>query len=260
MRSGRVCSSPPRRLSRTPGSEHAISRRSPSRTSARRRSSGSAGADVRCSGRSCGGPPDGSTLRAAAGRPRARANRAPLRPVLLREQARVDSRTLRDGAGGAGLRDDRLVARMEADRRPRPRHGRDERLAHHVAGPVRGEWDDELLDLFSVDRAVLPTVVPSAAVVAEVSLLGATVPLAGMAGDQQAALFGQGCFSPGETKATYGTGTFVLANLGRSRNRRRTGCCRPLRPSHRGRRPSSPPRAPSSSVVPRCSGCATDSA
>ncbi len=79
---------------------------------------------------------------------------------------------------------------------------------------VRGEWDDELLDLFSVDRAVLPTVVPSAAVVAEVSLLGATVPLAGIAGDQQAALFGQGCFSPGETKATYGTGTFVLANLG----------------------------------------------
>ena len=70
-----------------------------------------------------------------------------------------------------------------------------------------GDWDDELLALFSVDRAVLPTVVPSAGVVAEATLLGATVPLAAMAGDQQAALFGQGCFAPGQAKATYGTGT-----------------------------------------------------
>jgi glycerol kinase len=77
-----------------------------------------------------------------------------------------------------------------------------------------GEWDDELLELFSVDRAVLPTVVPSAGVAAEATLLGATLPLAAMAGDQQAALFGQGCFAPGEVKATYGTGTFVLANIG----------------------------------------------
>lgn len=77
-----------------------------------------------------------------------------------------------------------------------------------------GEWDDELLDLFSVDRNVLPTVVPSAGVVAEAMLLGASLPLAGIAGDQQAALFGQGCFAPGEVKATYGTGTFVLANVG----------------------------------------------
>ena len=77
-----------------------------------------------------------------------------------------------------------------------------------------GEWDDELLALFSVDRAVLPAVVPSGGVVAEATLLGATIPLAAMAGDQQAALFGQGCFAPGEVKATYGTGTFVLANIG----------------------------------------------
>ena len=77
-----------------------------------------------------------------------------------------------------------------------------------------GSWDDELLELFSVDRAVLPTVVPSSGVVAEATLLGAAVPLAGIAGDQQAALFGQGCFEPGEVKATYGTGTFVLANIG----------------------------------------------
>jgi glycerol kinase len=77
-----------------------------------------------------------------------------------------------------------------------------------------GKWDDELLTLFGIDRAMLPAVVPSAGVVAEGTLLGATLPLAGIAGDQQAALFGQGCFAPGEAKATYGTGTFVLANVG----------------------------------------------
>ncbi len=77
-----------------------------------------------------------------------------------------------------------------------------------------GAWDDELLALFGVDRAVLPQVVPSSGVVAEASLLGAQVPIAGIAGDQQAALFGQGCFVPGEAKATYGTGTFVLVALG----------------------------------------------
>jgi glycerol kinase len=77
-----------------------------------------------------------------------------------------------------------------------------------------GEWADELLALFGVDRAVLPVVVPSSGVVAEAALLGARVPLAGIAGDQQAALFGQACFAPGEAKATYGTGTFVLVALG----------------------------------------------
>jgi glycerol kinase len=75
-------------------------------------------------------------------------------------------------------------------------------------------WDDELLALFGVDRAVLPEVVPSSGVVAEATLLGVTVPIAGIAGDQQAALFGQACFAPGEAKATYGTGTFVLVALG----------------------------------------------
>ena len=77
-----------------------------------------------------------------------------------------------------------------------------------------GSWDDELLELFGVERSILPAVVPSAGVVAEAELLGAVAPLAGIAGDQQAALFGQGCFAPGEVKATYGTGTFVLANVG----------------------------------------------
>jgi glycerol kinase len=77
-----------------------------------------------------------------------------------------------------------------------------------------GDWDGELLDLFLVERAVLPEIVSSSGVIAEAEFLGAQVPIAGIAGDQQAALFGQACFRPGEAKATYGTGTFVLANLG----------------------------------------------
>ena len=77
-----------------------------------------------------------------------------------------------------------------------------------------GQWDDELLALFSVERSILPAVAGSSGIVAEASLFGATVPVAGIAGDQQAALFGQACFAPGEAKATYGTRTFVLVNLG----------------------------------------------
>jgi len=76
------------------------------------------------------------------------------------------------------------------------------------------DWDDELLALFGVERTLLPRVAASSEVVGEASLLGASVPVAGLAGDQQAALFGQGCFSPGEAKATYGTGSFVLVNVG----------------------------------------------
>jgi glycerol kinase len=77
-----------------------------------------------------------------------------------------------------------------------------------------GEWDEELLELFGLEQSVLPSIVGSSGIVAEASLLGARVPIAGIAGDQQAALFGQACFAPGEAKATYGTGTFVLVNLG----------------------------------------------
>ena len=77
-----------------------------------------------------------------------------------------------------------------------------------------GEWDDELLELFGVDRAILPRVGRSSEVLGEAELLGVTVPIAGVAGDQQAALFGQACFAPGQAKATYGTGSFVLVNVG----------------------------------------------
>lgn len=78
------------------------------------------------------------------------------------------------------------------------------------------EWDEELLRLLNIPSAMLPEVVASSEIYGETepSLLGAPIPIAGIAGDQQAALFGQLCFQPGMAKATYGTGCFVLLNTG----------------------------------------------
>jgi glycerol kinase len=76
------------------------------------------------------------------------------------------------------------------------------------------EWDDELLALFGVDRALLPRIVASAEPLGEGEILGRTVQLKGIAGDQQAALYGHGCHAAGEGKATYGTGSFVLVHTG----------------------------------------------
>jgi glycerol kinase len=78
------------------------------------------------------------------------------------------------------------------------------------------EWDDELLRLLGVPRRLLPEVRSSSEVLGETDpgLLGAAVPVAGMAGDQQAATFGQACFEPGSAKNTYGTGCFLLLNTG----------------------------------------------
>ena len=78
------------------------------------------------------------------------------------------------------------------------------------------DWDEELLQLLRIPRAVLPDVVGSGGVCGEVdeALLGATIPIAGIAGDQQAALFGQQCVNPGMVKNTYGTGCFMLMNTG----------------------------------------------
>src|SRR5205085_3506585 len=79
-----------------------------------------------------------------------------------------------------------------------------------------GDWDDELLALLEVPREVLPAVVASSGVCAECRIGEATVPIAGIAGDQQAALFGQACLEPGLAKNTYGTGCFLLLNTGRT--------------------------------------------
>jgi glycerol kinase len=77
-------------------------------------------------------------------------------------------------------------------------------------------WDDELLKLFNIPRAVLPEVRDSAGDfgTTEEALLGAAIPILGVAGDQQAAAFGQACFNPGDVKSTYGTGCFALVNTG----------------------------------------------
>ncbi len=79
-------------------------------------------------------------------------------------------------------------------------------------------WDEELLALFDIPAAMLPSVVPSSGLAAHVRLPGCEkreVPVMGIAGDQQAALFGQGCFNAGDVKNTYGTGCFLLMNIGR---------------------------------------------
>jgi glycerol kinase len=80
----------------------------------------------------------------------------------------------------------------------------------------KGDWDDELLKLLNVPRSVLPEVRSSSEVygVTEKSLFGAEIPLAGDAGDQQAATFGQACFDVGAAKNTYGTGCFLVMNTG----------------------------------------------
>ncbi len=75
-------------------------------------------------------------------------------------------------------------------------------------------WDDELLTLLNIPRALLPEVRPSSGAFGETVIDGVAVPIAGDAGDQQAALFGQGCHSPGMAKNTYGTGCFLLLNTG----------------------------------------------
>ncbi|MDA0284188.1 MAG: glycerol kinase GlpK, partial [Planctomycetota bacterium] len=78
------------------------------------------------------------------------------------------------------------------------------------------DWDDELLRILNVPRTMLPEVRSSSEVYGETdpALFGASIPIAGIAGDQQAATFGQGCFEPGEVKNTYGTGCFLLMNTG----------------------------------------------
>ena len=80
----------------------------------------------------------------------------------------------------------------------------------------RRAWDPELLDLFGVPQASLPEIRPSSGIVgaADPAHLGAEIPIAGIAGDQQAALFGQGCWQPGQAKCTYGTGAFLLMSVG----------------------------------------------
>lgn len=77
-----------------------------------------------------------------------------------------------------------------------------------------GDWDERLLALLDIPRAMLPEIRSSSEIYCTVNISGAEIPVCGIAGDQQSALFGQGCFSPGDVKTTYGTGCFLLAHTG----------------------------------------------
>lgn len=77
-----------------------------------------------------------------------------------------------------------------------------------------GLWDDKLLSILNIPKCMLPKVLSSSEVYASVEVMGATIPVAGVVGDQQSALFGQACFRKGMAKSTYGTGCFLLAHTG----------------------------------------------
>ena len=89
-----------------------------------------------------------------------------------------------------------------------------------------GDWSDELCALFGVPRDALPDLVPNWGEIATTdpaTFCGLSLPISGMAGDQQSALFGQTCFEPGDAKCTYGTGSFILTNTGSSLERSDAG-------------------------------------
>jgi glycerol kinase len=119
------------------------------------------------------------------------------------------------GALAVGTVDSYLIARLTGGKR----HVTDASNASRTLlfDITAGAWSEELCDLLGVPMQALPEVVPSYGEVARTdpsAFLGLDVPIAGIAGDQQAALFGQACFAPGESKCTYGTGSFLLVNTG----------------------------------------------
>lgn len=120
------------------------------------------------------------------------------------------------GKVAVGTVDSYLVARLTGG----TRHVTDPSNASRTLlyDTFAGGWSAELCELFGVPRAALPEVVPSSGLVGRTdpgAFLGLDLPVAGIAGDQQAALFGQACFAAGQSKCTYGTGSFVLVNTGR---------------------------------------------
>ena len=118
------------------------------------------------------------------------------------------------GELAAGTVDSWLVARLTGGRIHVTDHTNASRtLLYSLAA---GDWDPELLALFGIPRAILPGIVASSGIVADTDPehFGRPVPIAGMAGDQQAALFGQGCTRAGLAKNTYGTGAFLLMHAG----------------------------------------------
>ncbi len=169
----------------------------------------------------------------------------------------------RAGAGRAGGRHGRELAGRPAHRRPGPRHRSHQRLAHAAVRPRRarlGSRAARALRRAAGDaaehrrprRASWPRPTPST--------WASSLPIAGLAGDQQAALFGQGCCRDGLAKNTYGTGAFLLVYTRRRAAACRRRACSPPPPAARAASRPTRSRAASSSPAPRCSGCATGSA
>jgi glycerol kinase len=122
-----------------------------------------------------------------------------------------------DGSLAVGTVDSYLIARLTGGRRHVTDASNASRTLLYDIGA--GQWSAELCELLRVPQRGLPEVVPSTGIAGHTdpaAFLGLGLPIAGIAGDQQAALFGQACFTPGDTKCTYGTGSFVLANTGAS--------------------------------------------
>ncbi len=133
---------------------------------------------------------------------------------LLREQPELQHRAA-DGHLAFGTIDGFLVWQLTGGRR----HVTDVANASRtlLMNLETLTWDDELLQTFGIPAQMLPEIVPSSSIygsTAGLDFLPDGIPVAGMAGDQQAALFGQACFHPGESKCTYGTGAFLLENIG----------------------------------------------
>ncbi|WP_066936031.1 glycerol kinase GlpK [Microtetraspora fusca] len=129
--------------------------------------------------------------------------------------AENDPRAWNTGNLAIGTVDSYLIARLtNGERHVTDPSNASRTLLYDI---TRGAWSPELCDLFGVPEEALPELVPNYGEIGRTSpeaFLGLDLPISGVAGDQQAALFGQTCFSPGDVKCTYGTGSFILVNTG----------------------------------------------
>ncbi len=99
----------------------------------------------------------------------------------------------------------------------------------------KGEWDEKILQILDIPKSILPKVCSSSEIYGHVDIMGASIPICGIAGDQQAALFGQCCFEDGEAKNTYGTGCFLLTHTGNRRISSKNGLITTIAATEQGR-------------------------
>lgn len=99
----------------------------------------------------------------------------------------------------------------------------------------KGGWDEKLLEILNIPSSILPQICSSSEVYGYMDIMGASVPICGIAGDQQAALFGQCCFEDGQAKNTYGTGCFLLAHTGNQRISSKNGLITTVAASEKGK-------------------------